>query len=168
MKRLRISLVLVILVVFSIGLATAEPTLDENWLSEQDQRIVAEGVPRSSGFLSEDHDLTVAAAVPFKPDEVIVRFGSKVKEQFDTAGASAITPASVAEQNQILSVVGNASVKRSFTIVPGLSVVKLPAGTAVEDAVAALNTTDGVLYAEPNYIFKALSTFPNDSRFDEL
>jgi len=52
--------------------------------------------------------------------------------------------------------------------VPGLTVVKLPANRTVENALPAFKTASGILYAEPNYKIKLLSTFPNDPNFGEL
>ncbi|MCK4886310.1 MAG: S8 family serine peptidase, partial [Planctomycetes bacterium] len=72
------------------------------------------------------------------------------------------------DKNQILSSVGGGNIKRNFNIVPGLSVVTLPAGMTVEEALQQFNGADGILYAQPNYEVKAISTFPDDPRFDDL
>jgi subtilisin family serine protease/subtilisin-like proprotein convertase family protein len=48
-----------------------------------------------------------------------------------------------------------------------LAVVKLPAGSDVAAAIEELGRDPDVLYAEPNYIVRALAT-PNDPRFPEL
>ena len=60
---------------------------------------------------------------------------------------------------------GGGTINKSFKIVPGLTLVKLPTGLTVKDALKTFNKTDGILYAEPNYRVKALSTFPNDTYF---
>jgi len=44
--------------------------------------------------------------------------------------------------------------------------VQLPAGLSVEDAIKTLKGKNGIVHAQPNFIYKAL-TFPNDARFDE-
>ncbi|UCG58660.1 MAG: S8 family serine peptidase, partial [Phycisphaerales bacterium] len=52
------------------------------------------------------------------------------------------------------------------SVVPGLTLVKLPAGKSVLDAVVQFNESPNVVYAEPNYKIKALLT-PDDPRFME-
>jgi len=106
----------------------------------------------------EGHDFTIPADTPYKPDELIVRFAPKVdSKQRNTT-----------EKIQVLSSLGGGTIKREYKIVPGLSLVKLPPGLTVEDALKTYNATDEILYAEPDYEIPLLSTFPNDSRFDEL
>ncbi len=48
-----------------------------------------------------------------------------------------------------------------------LAVIRLDAGVEVEEAIAELRRDPEILYAEPNYIVRALAT-PNDPRFPEL
>lgn len=72
---------------------------------------------------------------------------------------------SSAEKNQILTSLGGAALKHSFKIVPGLSLVKLPAGQKVEDALKIYNNTGGILYAGPNYKLEVMSTEPNDTHY---
>ncbi|MHC4658422.1 MAG: S8 family serine peptidase [Planctomycetota bacterium] len=129
------------------GSSAAEPGIDR--LSS------AQGVVSS---IPKDHDFTVPGDAPYEPGELIVRFAAK-------ANGSRLT---VAEKNQILSSLGGGSIKRSFKIVPGLSVVELGEGITVEEALRTFNDADGILYAEPDYEVKALSTIPDDTRFDEL
>jgi hypothetical protein len=74
----------------------------------------------------------------------------------------------VEKKNQILNAVGGASIEKEFQIVPGLSVVRLPAGMTVEEALKVFNKTDGILYAEPDYRVTVDSTIPNDTFFSEL
>jgi subtilisin family serine protease len=105
-----------------------------------------------------DHNFTLVGEAPYKPGELIVRFAAKTDGRIS----------SMTERNQLLSSIGGGTIKYDFKIVPGLSVVELPAPTTVEDALLALNGTDGILYAQPNYEVEALSTFPDDPRFDEL
>jgi subtilisin family serine protease len=103
-------------------------------------------------------DFTKAADVPYKADELIVRFAQK------TNGVQQST----ADKINILSSAGGASIKREFTIVPGLCVVQLPLGMTVEEALQNFNGTEGILYAQPNYEVKTDSTFPDDTRFNDL
>ncbi|MCK4627429.1 MAG: hypothetical protein KAT56_00425, partial [Sedimentisphaerales bacterium] len=104
------------------------------------------------------HDFTKLGTDLYKPGELIVRFASKAKGQLR----------SLTEKTDILKSMGGGSIERSFTIVPGLSLVKLPAGLTVEEALVQYNKADGILYAQPNYEVRAISTFPNDTRFNDL
>ena len=108
--------------------------------------------------ISKDHDFMVLGDTPYKPGELIVRFTPKA------AGIQR----SAADKNRILSSLGGAALKRNFKIVPGLSVVKLPGWMTVKEALKIFNKADGILYAEPNYEVRAIWTFPDDTRFDEL
>ncbi|MHC4499246.1 MAG: S8 family serine peptidase, partial [Planctomycetota bacterium] len=71
-------------------------------------------------------------------------------------------------KSQILSSLGGGTVKQNFKIVPSLSVVQLPTGMTVEEALPVFNNADGILYAEPDYEVEIFSTIPDDTRFDEL
>jgi hypothetical protein len=86
----------------------------------------------------EDNDLTtIPDDAEYAPGELLVRFAPKAKGiQYSTE-----------EKNQIMSFLGEATVKENYRIVPGLSVVKLPAGVMV-DAVTKLNKIQGIIYAE--------------------
>ncbi|MHC4575736.1 MAG: S8 family serine peptidase [Planctomycetota bacterium] len=98
------------------------------------------------------------ANTPFVPGELIVRFAPRPNRRNLTNE----------EKNQVLISLGGAAIKRNYKIVPGLTLVKLPSGIKVEKALQAFNKAGAILYAEPNYEVKAVSTFPNDPRFDEL
>ena len=128
--------------------------------AEAGERIDSGTTAGNSGFFSPplDHDFTLAGQAPYKPGELIVRFA---------ANADGRLPGTD-QRSQILSSVGGGTIKYDFKIVPGLSVVELPAWTTVEQALLAFNGGDGILYAQPNYEVEALSTFPDDPRFDEL
>ncbi|GAI56940.1 unnamed protein product, partial [marine sediment metagenome] len=100
-----------------------------------------------------------AADPPYKLNQLIVRFAAKADGKH----------LSLTERNnQVISSLSGGAVKRSFRIVPGLSVVKLPAGMTVGEALQRLNRAEGVLYAEPDYKVRAFSNFPNDPNFDKL
>lgn len=112
----------------------------------------------SIAAVPEGHDFTVVSAdAIYKPGELLVRFAPK-------AGGE---QRSAEEKNQILSYLGGAALKRSYKLVPGLSLVKLPPGQTVKDALKTFNNTDGILYAEPNYRIYFASTFPNDPDFSK-
>jgi len=99
-----------------------------------------------------------AADLPYKEGELLIRFAPK------TNGVQRTTD----ERNQILSSFNAGTVKKSVRLVPGLSVVKLPDNLKVADALAKLGGKSEILYVEPNYKIKLASTFPDDTRFDEL
>ncbi len=99
-----------------------------------------------------------ASDLPYKPGELLVRFAATGNGK----------QRSMQEKNQVLASLGGGTIKHNFVLVSGASVVKLPTGRTVEDALKTFNRTDGILYAEPNYKIKLFSTFPNDPRFDEL
>jgi subtilisin family serine protease len=127
---------------------------------DSEERITGVLTARGGGRLSipTGHDFTVASDTPYKPGELIVRFGAKANGQMR----------SMADKNQILSSVGGGNIKRNFNIVPGLSVVELPPGVTVEEALQTFNKANGILYAEPDYEVQICSTFPDDTRFDDL
>jgi subtilisin family serine protease len=85
----------------------------------------------------------------YKPGEVLVRF-------------RASTPLS--QRFQAHAAV-NGSVVKTFSSVPSLDHVRLPAGVTVERAIAEYRKQPGVLYAEPNYIYQASQLTPNDPQF---
>ena len=95
-----------------------------------------------------------AAAAPPKhaPDEVLVRFAPGVPPGMKAA---------------IHAGVGGRRVK-AFPIVPGLELMKLPAGVDVKDAIKHYRRHSDVLYAEPNYVVEALLTPPDDPYFSSL
>jgi subtilisin family serine protease len=87
----------------------------------------------------------------FVPDELLVRFRSGTSElQKSTAHAFV-----------------NARLAKRFDSVSQLEKVILSAGTSVPEAIAQYRARPEVLYAEPNYIVRALQnlTIPNDPQF---
>jgi serine protease len=105
----------------------------------------------------ETYDFTIPADAPYVPDELLIRFEPKSNGQ----------QRNPAEKTQILSSLGGGYIKHNFTIIPGLTQIKLPPGWAVKDALKIFNNKDGILHAQPNYLYHALSD-PNDTRFSEL
>lgn len=96
----------------------------------------------------------LAQGVTYAAGELLVRFSDEVPQ----AGAS---------QAQVLANAGGGAVARRFKLVPGLTVVKLPEGLAMGDALVRYNRTAGIRYAQPNYRQHALRT-PNDPYFSAL
>jgi subtilisin family serine protease len=103
-----------------------------------------------------------ASNLPYKEGELFVRFAPKTNGIQRTAN----------ERNQILSSHNTGSIKKSYKLVPGLTLVKLPANMEVTDALSKLRGKSEILYVEPNYKIQLLSTFPNETeppgRFNEL
>src|SRR5437879_2581880 len=87
----------------------------------------------------------------YRPDEILVRFRS---------GTSS------AAINSVHDTIGGHQV-RSWSSIEGLQLVRLAVGSSIRDAVKAYRQNRNVLYAEPNYIYHALTT-PNDPKFSQL
>jgi subtilisin family serine protease len=104
------------------------------------------GLPAASRDFSK-----LPADANFKPRRLLVRFGGKVAAQARAASVEAL----------------GGNVMREYSLVPGLMVLELPAGQKIEDALEAYNTTPGVLYAEPDYVWQAIAT-PDDASFSEM
>ena len=85
-----------------------------------------------------------AQPLRFKSDEIIVRFRDQAK------ATKSITTR-------------KASLIRKFRHLP-LHHLKLPAGTSLQDALAAYRSDPNVLYAEPNYIVRK-AVLPDDGEF---
>ncbi|MEN6386955.1 MAG: S8 family peptidase, partial [Phycisphaerales bacterium] len=105
-----------------------------------------------------NYDFSIVENVPYKAGEIIVRFGNKNTNQV----------LSMDQKFQTLSLLAGAEIKKEFELFPGLSVVKLPEGVTVEQAVSQYNQSENVLYAQPNYEVHALATIPNDTLFSQL
>jgi subtilisin family serine protease len=91
------------------------------------------------------------AAAWTMPGEVLVRF---------EAGVSS---AQISTAHRALG----AEVVKTFDIVPDLQLVRIPAAASVDGAIAAYQARDGVLYAQPNFVYRA-DRLPNDPRFPEM
>ncbi len=90
--------------------------------------------------------------------EVLVRF--KPKEN----GAQRNTQ----ERNEILASFGGVSVVKNLKLIPGLSLVKLPQGMSVNTALTNFSNAAEIIHVQPNYIYRAISVFPNEPRFNEF
>jgi subtilisin family serine protease len=102
-----------------------------------------------SNCLAESNDL------PYKEGELLVRFAPK------THGIQRTKQ----EKDQFLSSLNAGEVKRSYNRVQGLTLVKLPEGHKVVDALSKFKGKSEILYVEPNYKIKLCSTTPNDPCF---
>src|SRR5215210_1926210 len=92
----------------------------------------------------------VRAGPEYVPGEVVVRF----KATADRVDRAAALRAADAERKQWLRL-------------PGAELLALAPGTTVAGAIRDLETNPDVLYAEPNYIYRATAT-PNDPRYAQL
>ena len=88
----------------------------------------------------------------YQADELLVRFKETVPGLVRSAA---------------LAKAGGGTVTREFKLVPGLTVVRLPAGIALEDALVQFNRTADILYAQPNYRHH-VNRVPNDPLFKDL
>ena len=96
--------------------------------------------------------------IPHAAGELLVRFSPQGQ-----AGEP-----DVAAANVLMSALGGASIERQYSIVPGLFLIRLPEGMTVEEGTRRLGECDDVLYAQPNYMLRALSVIPNDPLFGQL
>jgi len=109
-------------------------------------------------FISILSSILFASDLGYNPDELIVRFSPKeIGEQ-----------RTIAERNEILAEIGGGTVKDYSIFVPGLTLVKLPKDMSVENSIRIFKNTNGILSAQPNYIKKAVSMFPDDTMFGQL
>lgn len=96
----------------------------------------------------------------YKTDQILVRFS-------DTAPDLPSVKIDSKAKSQILNSIGGGTVQTEFNLVPGLGVIKLPAGVNVADAINKLNATKGVIYAQPDYVITLDSTIPSDANFSQ-
>jgi hypothetical protein len=109
-------------------------------------------------FLTIYTSTGLTSDLAYVPGELLVKFAPKQDGK----------QRSLTEKNQILTSLGGATIKHTYTIVPGLTLVKLPPAQTVKDHLQVYRDADGILYAEPNYRRKYGSTFPNDPNFAQL
>jgi len=104
---------------------------------------------------SETNETTILPALRYEPGELLVRFAAKPDSKQRT----------LTEKNGILASINAGTIKHSYKLVPGLTLVKLSTDLSVEKALPLLKDAGGILYAEPNYRIKALASLPNDPNF---
>jgi len=105
-----------------------------------------------------DHEISIQAGAEYVPGQLLVRFAPK------EAGKQL----TVSEKNQLLTTLGGSTLKHEFDIVPGLTLVKLPQGQKVMEALKIYCKTSGILYAEPDYKIEYVSMIPNDTYISNL
>ena len=96
----------------------------------------------------------VMAAATYKDGQVLVRFA-------DVGGKPATHTIKLAVLNSVLP---GSTILKDYTIVPGLTLVKLPPGALVPVSVSVLKQSSSVKYAEPDYQRSRFLT-PDDRLF---
>jgi len=127
-------------VVLGAPMAPALP-VDQQPAAAADIAVAAGFAGASPGGSPNDH----------AADEILVRFDPAVPR---------------AVRQTVHAMRGNSAV-RSFSLVPGLELVKLAPGAVVSEAVRAYSGMSGVRYAEPNQTYHLAAT-PNDEFFSLL
>jgi subtilisin family serine protease len=128
------------------------------------QSVSESAVSKASGAIPETpqkmvFDVQQALMQEHKPGQVLVRF---------VPGTETMSLAKEMQQEKVSANVPGAEIIRQFSSVPGLSLVQIPEGVTVEEALESFNQRQDVLYAQPNYRVYTDSTIPNDARFDDL
>jgi subtilisin family serine protease len=103
----------------------------------------------TNGFLANTDDKHDAAKAEFKPDELLIKFR--------TASASSINSVTEGLKATILNHFRMTDVYH----------IRLPENLTLTAALDFFRNNAQVEYAEPNYVRKAWSTFPNDPYFDQ-
>jgi subtilisin family serine protease len=101
--------------------------------------------------------LVSAAGAEYREGYLLVRFNEQ--------GVSAA--ANTTRQNIVNTAVPGATIKKMYSLVPGLGVVQLPSGTSVATAKSAMQSASGVQHTEPDYIWR-VQAIPNDPSFGQL
>ena len=109
------------------------------------------------------HDFTkIPKKAKYKPGRLLVRFAPETNN----------TQRTKKEKQQILDSLGGAKIKRNFKRLSGLTMVDLPPGQTIEDALKLYNAREDILYTEPDYEIQIFSTSPNEiyppGRFNDL
>ncbi len=155
MKRL-----LLLFVAFALflpsGIASAGQADDSRLNIQEDLSSISRKAPDIDKDklrqLLQQQTFETASNKEYAPGELVVQFGENRR---------------LLAQANVHSKIG-ATVKRTSEVVQGLQVVLLPDGMSVEDGIKQYKQNPDVLYAEPNYIYHASATTPNDPEYGEL
>ncbi len=101
--------------------------------------------------------LSQAAFALYRPGEVLVRFK---KESTVTGRKAFINKASIKSSSSLTTLKAVSSGKKFIKL-------KLKKGVSVESEVKRLSSDPSVDFVQPNYIYKALATTPNDPEFGQ-
>ena len=94
----------------------------------------------------------------YKPGELLVKFSPKPNYKHRTKK----------EKDAILFAINGGKIIRSYNLVPGLNLVKLPPNRTVKDSISDFKKLPGVIYVEPNYKIKLCAIEPNDISYNYL
>ena len=94
----------------------------------------------------------------YVPREVIVQFVPQEEDAYMQG----------VEIESLVAFVCGGTVEGMSEFVLGLTLVEIPDDMSVEEAIVEFENTPGVLYAQPNYIHRYVSAFPNDPYFPYL
>jgi len=103
-------------------------------------------------------DFSALGSEAFRPGYLLVRFAPSA----DRVELSSL------DKQAVLNRLGGGSMETVYSLLPGLCLVKLPAGLTVENALPLYNKDAAILYAQPDYEVHAVSAIPNDARFNDL
>jgi len=71
------------------------------------------------------------------------------------------------EKRSVLASLNGGTIKDSSGLVPGLSLIKLPANKTVADSLSPFRESADILYAYPNHYGRGILATPDDTRFSE-
>ncbi len=141
---------------------------------------VAGGLPVITDSFIEDQGLVTSSAIieqeeqseqlkfSYQQGELLVRFAPVKDNRNKNRMRTSLEKTNLLDSVSRRGKKGSMTIKRNFKVIPNLSVVKLPEGMDVEEALEIFKNTEGVLYAEPNYELRAFSTFmPDDDLFEQ-
>ncbi|MBN1764636.1 MAG: hypothetical protein JW860_05210 [Sedimentisphaerales bacterium] len=98
--------------------------------------------------IKEGHNFEeITEGAEYKPGELIIRYAPKAD----------ISSRTKTEKESILNSLGGAKIKRNYKNVMDLTLIELPPGQTVKDALKTYNRNSEILYAEPNYKIKITS-----------
>jgi len=101
---------------------------------------------------------TAARQLGYKPGELIVRFKPNPDGKRKTK----------AEKLSVLDSINGGTIKHSFKLVPGLSLIKLPENATVAGSLGPFRANSNILYAYPNHFGKGILATPDDTYFNDL
>ncbi len=98
----------------------------------------------------------------YKQGEIVVRFMNGTGQQLSGPRTTRAVRSTISD-----SIINGCYVDKEYDqLVPGLTLVMIPEGVSVLDAVIRFNRSSDIFYAQPNYKMK-LAVIPNDPRFFE-
>ncbi|HNY26473.1 MAG TPA: S8 family serine peptidase, partial [Candidatus Sumerlaeota bacterium] len=102
------------------------------------------------------------------PNQLLVRFAPSASVPRSGHVLNGNVSAEAVRAQTLTAICAGATIEKDVSLVPGLCVVNVPSTVGVQEAATALNNSQDVLYAEPNYRLKIHETIPNDPNFSLL